>query len=110
VSPSGKTVRIVSEFRSRSDRVDPADWERYLDDLKKSRQTIGWTIWHKTEAAAAPAPAPGPNASEAGSTGSSADASTAGGQKPPDWAAVVGTVVAALAFFFAAALEMGSDW
>jgi hypothetical protein len=114
VNPSGKTVRIVSEFRSRSDRVEPADWERYLDDLKKSRQTIGWTIWHDTAAAAAPAagPAKTPDltASQSGSTGSSGDGSTAGGKGPEDWATLVGAVVATVVFFFAAALGMGSDW
>jgi hypothetical protein len=98
VSPSGTTVRIVSEFRSRSDRVEPADWERYLADLKESRQTIGWTIWNKAFAGTAAPP-------EASASGAVDD------QQPTlDWASVGGAIVAAVAIFLAAALGMGSDW
>ncbi len=95
VSSMGTTVRINSEFRSLADRVDPGNWQQFLDDLQKSRQSIGWTVWHNladaTPQAAAPAAPPAQQANSQIATG-------------------VGVVVASIIIFLLAALQMGSDF
>jgi hypothetical protein len=94
LAAAGKRVSIHSEFRSLKDRVEPADWARFVADLEKSRQAIGWTV--STEAAllaasAAPLPAPGTDAL-------------------PGWPEGLDAVLGSLVLFLVAALSMGADF
>jgi transglutaminase-like putative cysteine protease len=99
VGSSGKTVRIESVFNSRGDRVDPANWEQFLDDLRRSRESVGWTVWHSLSDTTGP------------KEESPAETTTAQPTPQPDTtAAGVGAVIASILIFLLTAAGMGSDF
>jgi hypothetical protein len=85
-SSSGMTVSVDSEFKSLSDRVDPAHWSFYLGNLEKSRKAIDWAIWNDT-----PPPAEKSQAPESPTT-------------------AIGGFLGMVIIFFLAAFQMGADF
>jgi hypothetical protein len=64
-----RLIEMVDEYRSTSDRVQPAQWDEYLKALRTGRDNMDWTLtWQPSEpkvtpaAAVTPAPAAPPKA------------------------------------------------
>ncbi len=103
VTSSGTTVSVHSVFTSLRDRVNPADWERYLADLKKARQTIGWTVWTEPKGLAGSGTPPDEAAT-------SPVRPVTGGEPAANWAAGAGAFIVSVVVFLLAALNMGGDF
>lgn len=41
----GRNIIIDSQYRSTAHRVEVQDWQKYLDQLKASRELVGWVFW-----------------------------------------------------------------
>lgn len=95
ISSGGKKIRISSSFKSLSDRVEPANWSRFLTHLKDSRNAIDWHLWKNEQPAKSPVVEAPPADNPVSDT---------------ELAVELGVFMAMLAIFFLTALSMGGDY